>query len=169
MTIENQENPCTTVKILSKTVEKLDIRVEKIDEKIDKVDEKVNLIDKRGLISEILIDKMEKAFTKNSEVMESLGETIHRIEKFLDALQPNLENWNKNVNQNRDDIVKAEGKTEILEQLMRDSDEKSKIDLRVILKGFFSNKITWLVGIILILIEGLVNIDWASLIEHFVK
>ena len=117
---------CNDVKLLSERVDRLEDRVE--DMRVI-----INSVDTHGSVLEAILSRLETAFEKNIQVMNSMGDTLASMQYEI-----------KTIGQ-----LTSELKVEVgsVKRKFDEAEEKNKIDIRLIVKEILSNKIVWLLGI----------------------
>ena len=117
---------CNDVKLLSERVDRLEDRVE--DMRVI-----INSVDTNGSVLEAILSRLETAFEKNIQVMNSMGDTLASMQYEI-----------KTIGQ-----LTSELKVEVgsVKRKFDEAEEKNKIDIRLIVKEILSNKIVWLLGI----------------------
>ena len=139
--------PCSELIYLTK-------RVDKMEDTLTSVNTRVINIDKGLLITERLLNKMEVALDLNTKAVIS-------IEKTMISMQGDIKN-NASIN------MRIEKEVGQIKEKFEEAEEKAKLDLRVILKRFIDNKITWLIGggiSLVALLEILSRVDWENLLK----
>ena len=139
--------PCSELIYLTK-------RVDKMEDTLTSVNTRVINIDKGLLITERLLNKMEVALDLNTKAVIS-------IEKTMISMQGDIRN-NASIN------MRVEKEVGQIKEKFEEAEEKAKLDLRVILKRFIDNKITWLIGggiSLVALLEILSRVDWENLLK----
>jgi len=141
--------PCIWIENLSK-------RVDKMEDTFGNVNNKVIDIDKRYSLTEILLAKLEAAFTNNTNAIIS-------IEKTMISMQNDIKN-------NAYTTMRIEREVGEIKEKFDAAEEVAKLDLRVVFKRFIDNKVTWILGggiTIVTLLELLSRIDWDNLSKAF--
>ena|SRR3990172_6985565 len=89
-------------------------------------------LDKKGAVREVILNRVEQAFNKSVEVMDGVRDSIIGMQAEI-RINTTATNELKN-------------KVDKIESNFKESEEKAKIDLRVIVKEVFSNKLAWILG-----------------------
>ncbi len=108
MTAENRNSPCQQIQDLTKRVEKMEGWIQDVD--------------KRSAITEVLLEKFEIAFNKNTSVIEGIDDTLTSMSFELKNQSSRIEDLSSTTNE-------LKTKFEI-------SEKKFKIDYRDIFKSF---------------------------------
>jgi len=131
MTDQSNDNPrCVTA---CNDVKHLFERVDRLEDRVEDMRVSINNIDTQGNVLEAVLCRLETAFEKNIQVMNSMGDTLASMRYEI-----------KTVGQ-----LTSELKVEIggVKKKFDEAEEKNKIDIRLIIKEVLSNKIIWLLGI----------------------
>jgi hypothetical protein len=128
--------------------------IDKLSERVNKMETTVQEIDKRSTLTDLLLHRFETAFTKLSDTMISIQSTM--IEMQLD-----IKNNSKTT-----DVIKNEIRE--IKSKFDESEEKHKVDVRILIKSLFSNKITWAILGFLVLVKLISELDsseWQGIIN----
>ncbi len=132
---------CFQVKDLAKRVEKMEVVVADLRTKAE--------------ITDVILNRVENAFVRNTEVVSEIKDTLINMQgdikinaSLTGELKDNLEEIKNNF---------------------KESEEKSKIDIRVLLKEFFGNKFVQIFAVLIILIELLGNLGAKEVLLDLLK
>jgi hypothetical protein len=101
-------------------------------ERVSKVENDVHEIDKKESNTNLILGRLEVAFTENTRVTQ-------QVQNTLIGLQAEMQNNANITNATREDIRKLNEKYET-------SEDKSKVDFREVWKGIITNRLTYLLG-----------------------
>lgn len=125
MSAEQHTSPCNYVEVLNA--------------KVGRMEEELKDVDKKASIAEVLLARYERLLEKNTEAIESITGAITSIEKAIIGMQSEIR-----INAQATGELKDEVKE--IKKNLEESEEKSKIDFRLILKEFFNSKLAWILG-----------------------
>jgi len=108
MTAENHNNPCQQINDLTKRVEKMEGWIQDVD--------------KRSAITEVLLEKLEVAFNKNTSVIEGVDDTLTRM--------------TFEIKDQSSKIIDLSNTTNELKTKFESSEKKFQLDFRDVFKSF---------------------------------
>jgi len=131
-------------------------------ERVDKMEASVKELDKRGAITDVILAKNEAAFNKLTDAVSDISKAITSIEKTMVIMQSDIKSWAIAT-------LKIGEEVNQIKENFNSSEEKSKVDFRLIWKNIVESKIFWIFGgigiLIWLILQSIANIDIVSLLK----
>lgn len=156
---------CVQIENLSKRVDQMDVRLNIFNDSLNVLDKKATAMGERDTFFEKLLGRLEEAFKSNTLAIASVEKTMGTIEKTMVSMQ-------NDINNNANTTKRIEDKLGRLENKFDEAEEKSKIDLRDILKQVIENKLVQILGALVsigLFVWLITNANWGKISVLFTK
>jgi hypothetical protein len=133
-------------------IRELSQKIDKVEARMDKIEATLREVDKKSSITEILLGRFETLHNKTMDVLDRVEHTMIGMQKEILA--------------NTAATVEIRNRISSIEKKFEDSEEKAKVDFRIVFRDFIKGKLLWFLGGgVLVAIIELVR----AIIENFDK
>jgi predicted nucleic acid-binding Zn-ribbon protein len=123
-------------------VSRINERLNKLETKQDRMETAMNAVDVKSSINEVILKDLKDAFNRNTDVINKVIGAIGNVEKSIVSMQSEIKNNAVTTNEIKQDFSDFKCKFE-------ESEEKAKVDFRLVVKQVLSDKLVWLFGSVL--------------------
>lgn len=131
-------------------------------EKVDKMEAGFKDLDKRGAITDVILTRLEQAFNRNTEAVSDIGKAVGSLEKTMVTMQAEVKNWATATSKLGEEVNQIKENFNV-------SEEKAKVDFRLIWKNLVQSRVFWILGgigvLIWFILQAIANIDLVALMK----